>query len=495
MNRPIRNLATACMVLFLALMANASYLQFFAAENLNSLTEHPNNARVANYAFSAPRGTILVNGRVVATSKEVDDQFKYLRVYPDKALYAHLAGYFGRSRIGAVEASQNSVLTGEDPELFVNRLGDILSNKPPVGGNVILTVDAKAQKAAYDGLQALGKNIRGAVVAIEPATGKILAMASSPSFDPNRLATHDFTKATNAYKRLVADELSPLNNRAIEERLPPGSTFKLVTAAAALSTGDYEPDSRVNGNAELKLRYTTIRNYDLRSCGASKISLTRAMEVSCNVAFAEIGLDIGPEALKEQAEKFGFNGSDPYFTDLDDPLTSQVSSVFPELDPKNREQVAQSSIGQFDVAATPLQMAMVTAAIANRGRLMKPYLVDEIRSADLDVIKPFNPEVLSQSVTAAVASKLTDMLVSTVENGTAGPARISGVSVAGKTGTAQSARDRPPYAWFVSFAPADNAKVAVAVLIQSSDTARDEISGSRLAAPIAKAVMEAVVKR
>ncbi|MET3961903.1 peptidoglycan glycosyltransferase [Marmoricola sp. OAE513] len=498
MNRPIRNLATGCLVLFLALIANATYLQFFKADDLTSLTKHPNNARVSNAAFSAPRGDILVNGRAVAHSKKSDDEFKYLRTYRFGAEYAHVAGFFARGRIGAVEASENSVLTGESPELFVNRVGDILSNKPPAGGNVSLTINAAAQRAAYEGLKKLGNNVRGAVVAIEPSTGKILAMVSSPTFNPNRLATHDFPKANATYLRLLKNDLVPLNNRAIEERLPPGSTFKLVTAAAALSSGKFTPDSLVPGGASLDLPLTSknLPNENGGSCGASKITLTRALDVSCNVAFGSVGLKLGADALREQAEKFGFNKKS-YFTDLDDPLTSQVTSIFPTK--VDAPQTAYSAIGQFEVSATPLQMAMVSAAIANNGRVMKPYLVNEILSSDLDVIKGFNPEPLNpdspQAISAGVASKLTEMMVSVVDNGTGRPARIPGIAVAGKTGTAQSAPKRPPYAWFTSFAPADNARVAVAVLIQDAGVERDQISGGGLAAPIAKAVMEAVLDR
>ncbi|MFL6160003.1 MAG: peptidoglycan D,D-transpeptidase FtsI family protein, partial [Marmoricola sp.] len=407
--------------------------------------------------------------------------------------------FFAKGRFGGIESSQNDVLTGDAPGLFVNRVIDILGNQAPKGGDVSLTINAAAQKAAYDGLKKLGANTRGAVVAIEPATGRILAMVSSPTFNPNRLATHDFTVASRYYSRLLNEKLAPLNNRAIEERLPPGSTFKLVTAAAALSSGKYQPDTLVDGGALLDLPQTStnLPNESRGSCGGSKITLTRALEVSCNVAFGSIGLDLGGEAIRKQAEKFGFNSSQPYFTGLDDPLTSQVQSQFPaDLDPP---QGALSAIGQANVTATPLQMAMVAAGIANNGKVMKPYVVDEIRSADLDVIKPVDPVPLDpsdpQAISSAVARKLTEMMVSVVDNGTGRTAQIPGVKVAGKTGTAQSLKSRPPYAWFVSFAPSENARVAVAVLIQDANVDRDAISGSGLAAPIAKAVMEAVLNR
>ncbi|MFL6062880.1 MAG: peptidoglycan D,D-transpeptidase FtsI family protein [Marmoricola sp.] len=495
MNRPIRNLAVACMVLFLALMANATFLQFFEADSLNSLSKHDENTRVKEAAFSEPRGQIIVDGKAVARSKKSDDRFKYQRVYPFGAEYAQLAGYFSRTRLGGLEASQNKVLTGDAPGLFVNRVLDLLGNQPPQGGNVVLTINAKAQKAAYDGLKALGNNTQGAVVAIEPSTGRILAMVSSPTFDPNRLATHDVTKSDSIYKRLLDDKLNPLNNRAIEERLPPGSTFKLITASAALSSGKYTPNSLVPGGSVLNLPQTShdLTNENHSSCGGGQITLTRALEVSCNVAFGTVGLRLGADALRTQAEKFGFNAHS-YFHDLDDPLTSQVQSQFPSN--VDAPQTALSAIGQASVTATPLQMAMVAAGIANNGRVMLPYLVNEIRSADLDVIKPIAPKVFNpEAISPSVARQLTDMMVSVVDNGTASSARIPGVKVAGKTGTAQSLPNRPPYAWFVSFAPSVNAKVAVAVLVQDAGVDRNAISGNGLAAPIAKAVMEAVLNQ
>lgn len=494
MNRPIRNLAIACLALFLLLMLNITYLQYWQAGDLNSLSEHGDNNRVRDAAFSEPRGSILVTDRAIARSKKTDDRFKYQRIYPGGPEYAHLTGYFSRQRFGGVENTQNDVLTGDAPGLFVNRLLDVLANKAPQGGNVVLTIDPAAQKAAYDGLRALGARIKGSVVALEPRTGRILAMVSSPTFNPNSLADHSLAASDKVYTDLIADAASPLNNRAIEERLPPGSTFKLVTAAAALSSGKYQPDTMVPGGASLKLPQTTsrIRNENRGTCGGEKVTLTRALQVSCNVAFGAIGLDLGGDALREQAEKFGFN-QDRFFTDLDDPLTRQATSVFPS--DINPPQSAQSAIGQFEVAATPLQMAMVTAGIANNGDVMKPYLVDETQSADLDVIQPIAPELLTEdAVSAAVARQLTTMMVAVVDNGTGTNARIPGIKVAGKTGTAQSAADRDPYAWFVSFAPAENAQVAVAVLIQDADVDRNAISGGGLAAPIAKAVMEAVMR-
>jgi peptidoglycan glycosyltransferase len=492
MNRPIRNLAIGCLVLFLALLINVTYLQFWQSDDLTSLSEHPDNRRVLDADFSRPRGSIVVRGKEIAQSEKSDDRYKFQRAYPLGRQYAQITGFFARDwGVGGIEATQNSILSGDDSKLFVKRVIDLVGNDDPQGGSVSLTINPKAQKAAYDGMRALGDDVRGAVVALEPSTGKVLAMISSPTYDPNRLASHDFAAVNQAHEELLADELQPLNNRAIEERLPPGSTFKLVTAAAALESGKYQPDTLVPGGARLDLPQTDtdLVNHTGGSCGAARITLTRALQVSCNVSFGAVGLELGGDALRDQAAKFGWG--ERYFFDLDDALTRQAISVFPEPD---APQTALAAIGQWEVAATPLQMAMVTAGIANSGTVMKPYLVDELRSHDLEVIDKTDPEPLtSNAVSAATARMLTDMMVAVVDNGTAQTAQIPGVKVAGKTGTAQSAPSRPPYAWFVSFAPADNPTVAVAVLVQDAGVDRDAISGSGLAAPIAKAVMEAVL--
>ncbi|MCW2782706.1 MAG: cell division protein FtsI [Marmoricola sp.] len=499
MNKPIRNVAVGCMVLFVALLVNATYLQYWEAGDLNSLSQHADNRRVRDAEFSRERGAILVRGKAIAESNKSKDQYKYQRTYPQGPMYAHITGFYSRDwGLGGIESTRNSYLSGSDSSLFVNRVIDLVDNQAPKGGSVSLTINPAAQKAAYDGLKALGKNVQGAVVAIEPSTGKVLAMVSSPTYDPNKLASHDFTEVGKVKQRLENEKLSPLNNRAIESVLPPGSTFKLVTASAALSTGSYKPDTIVRGGASLNLPQTThdMTNENGSNCGGDKITLTQALMVSCNVSFASIGLKIGADKIRAQADKFGFGQT--YFTDLDDDLTRQAISTFPDnLNSSNLPFTAQSAIGQYEVAATPLQMAMVAAGIANNGTVMQPYLVDEVRSPDLDVIKKTTPQPIPDqpAISSKVARDMTEMMVAVVDAGTATTAQIPGVKVAGKTGTAQSAPSRPPYAWFVSFAPADTPKVAVAVLVQDAGVARDAISGSGLAAPIAKAVMEAVMNR
>jgi penicillin-binding protein A len=486
-NKPIRTMSIFCMLLFLALLVNSTYVQYLTADELNSRDD---NKRVRDAEFSRKRGAIVAGGRSVAESVPSDDQYEYQRVYKQPFKYAHLTGYYsyiyGRD---AVELTQNEILSGSDPRLFVNRVVDMIGNSQPKGGSVSLTVDPAAQTAAFEGLRKLGQNVKGAVVALEPATGKILANVSTPSYNPNALSSHDFGDVQDARKRLLEDDDRPMTNRGTQEILPPGSTFKLVTAAAAIESGQYQPDSMVKGGFELDLPQSTrpLPNDGGGNCGGNRITLTQALMVSCNVSFGWLGIQLGDEALRDQAEKFGWG--ETYLEDLN----GQAVSKFPadDLDPPL---TAYSAIGQFEVAATPLQVAMVAAGIANGGTVMRPYLVDEVRAPDLSVLDKAGPEAFRDAVSSTTARDLTQMMVETVDQGTATPAQIPGIKVAGKTGTAQSAANRPPYAWFVSFAPADDPQVAVAVLVQDAGVARDAISGSGLAAPIARSVMEAVIE-
>ncbi|HEX2177304.1 MAG TPA: penicillin-binding protein 2 [Nocardioidaceae bacterium] len=487
MNRPIRLLSIGCILLFMALLLNINYVQFVNAEDLNN---NSGNSRVQVAEFSRERGPILVADDPIAVSRPVNDRFEFQRRYPQAQTYSHLTGYYsylyGSS---GLELTQNEVLSGSDPRLFVNRVVDLVTSEEPQGGSVMLTVERAAQRAAFRGLQDLPGAAKGAVVALRPDTGEVLAMASSPGYNPNRLASHNFDKTEKAWKQLNRAPADPMFNRAIQGRFPPGSTFKLVTASAALETGNYSPDSSVTGTAALDLPLTTTNmvNESGGSCGADTITLRQALAVSCNTAFADVGMKVGAERIEEQAQKYGFG------QDVFEDLPGSVESVFPE-DP-DAPQTAFSAIGQFDVAATPLQMAMVVAGIANDGTVMKPHLVSEVRSPDLDVLEEVQPEELSQATSTGTAEQMQSMMVSVTNEGTGGTGAIPGIEVGSKTGTAQSSDDRNPYAWYVSFAPADDPQVAVAVFVEEADVSRDEISGSGLGGPIAKSVMQAVVGR
>jgi peptidoglycan glycosyltransferase len=494
MNKPIRLIAIFLMLLFAGLMINATYLQYYASGKYN---DDARNRRVVDAEFSRERGAILVGRDPVAESVKSDDLYKFQRTYPKPLLYAGVTGYFAYGgSVTGVEKSQNAVLSGDDSRLFVNRLIDLLGDKGPQGGDVELTINAKAQKAAYDALNALPGNVKGSVVALEPTTGKVLAMVTTPTFDPNKVVTHDFAANQKAYDKLDADPGKPLLNRAVQMALPPGSTFKVVTASAAIESGKYDADSMVPGGATYQLPQTSgesgLIDNEGRDCGVKTVKFTQAMENSCNTVFAQLAVEVGADAMQKQAEAFGFNSS--YFDDLQgtNGKTTLTTSNFPK--DMNPPQTGQSGIGQFEVRATPLQMAMVVAGIANHGTVMKPYLVNEVQSADSDTVATTDPEKLSQAVSSKTANEVTKLLVATVNEGTASPAAITGIQVAGKTGTAQSGQDNvPPYAWFVSFAPADNAKVAVAVMIESADIPRDDIAGGKWGGPVAKKVMEAVL--
>lgn len=487
MNKPIRTISMFCLLLFVALMLNATYLQFWKAD---SLDDDPRNRRVIEAAYSRERGAILVGRDPIAESVPSDDRFEFQRTYPVPFRYAPITGYFSYFSQTGIEQSQNEVLSGEDPRLFVTKLVDLLSNNPNKGGSVQLTIDADAQEAAYDGLDALPGAVEGSVVALDPSSGKILAMVSLPTYDPNKLASHDLDEVSDTYDRLLADESEPLLNRAIQKTLPPGSTFKLVTAAAAIESGAYTADDLVPGGATYQLPLTSgdsgLIDNEGRDCGTDRIPFRQAMAQSCNTTFAALANEVGADAMIEQAEAFGFNSD--YLEDL----RPQAKSVFPAK--MDAAQTGQSGIGQFEVRATPLQMAMVVAGIANNGVVKRPYIVDEVQSAEYDVLEKTDDSDLSQAISSSTASDLTALLVETVENGTASPAAIGGITVAGKTGTAQSGQDDvAPYAWFVSFAPAEDPQVAVAVMIESADIPRGEIAGGQLGGPIAKAVMEAII--
>jgi penicillin-binding protein A len=485
-NTALRRLASVVVVMFLVLLAGTSYVQFVQAGSLNSDSR---NVRTLYREYGKPRGPIIVAGQSVALSTEVDDSYGYQRSYVEgtAAMYSAVTGFYSIVNGGTqLERSMNDILTGQSDSLFWSRIQSLITGKQPEGSSIELTIDPAAQQAAWD---ALG-NQDGAVVAIEPSTGKILAMVSTPGFDPNTLATHDTEAASTAYQQLLAADGDPLINKATSENYPPGSTFKLVTAAAALESGDYTADSVLAAPDSLTLPGTSTQlgNFGGSSCSSTgQMTMADALRISCNTAFAQLGADLGDDAIREQAEKFGF--------DADEKLTVPMTvagSTYP-ADP-DAAQTALTAIGQYDVRATPVQMAMIAAAIANDGELMTPYLVQTVRTADLDVVSEAEPQIYSQAVSASTAQSLTDMMLGVVQSGSGSAAQISGVQVAGKTGTAQTGVDgESPHAWFVGFAPADDPQVAVAVIVQNGGDAGSEATGGKVAAPIARAVMQAVI--
>ena len=489
MNRPLRKVAVACMVLFGLLILNANWVQVVKAD---AYRDDPRNSRVLLRTYERERGAIAVvqpdgsDRTAVAESVRTDGPLTWLRQYPGGPSYAHVTGYYslvyGRT---ALERREDRVLSGEDDRFFVRRLSDTVTGREPQGGNIIMTIDPAAQEAAYE---ALGDN-RGAAVALDPRTGAVLAMVSKPSFDPSRLSSFEPADVRAYYAELTGASSDPLLNRAISKTYPPGSTYKVVTTAAALSSGDYTPETRVPSPVELDLPQTTrtLRNFGGQSCGGDTSTLADALRISCNTSFGALGLELGAGALREQSEAFGFG---------DDGLrvpTTVATSVFPE-DP-DEPQTATSAIGQFEVRVTPLQMAMVAAGVANEGEVMRPYLVREVQAPDLSRLDVADPEVLSRAVDEDVAAELTQMMELVVSDGTGVRAQIDGLRVAGKTGTAQHAEGRPPHAWFIGFAPADDPQVAVAVVVEDGGSAGSEATGGTLSAPIARQIMSAALRR
>ena len=471
MNRPIRGVAIAAMVIFTALMVNLSYLYVGQQSGLN---ERPENRRVADARFAQDRGPIMVGNTPIAKSEPVKDRYKFQRSYTSGELYAQVTGYYSYLyRTSALEASYSSELSGVDDSQFLARLIDSASGATPRGATLETTLSAKAQKAAWDGLA--GRN--GAVVAIDYSTGAIKALVSLPSYDPNELATHDLTASSEAWKRLNADADKPMANRATREIYPPGSTFKLVATAAALDSG-MSADTLIDATPYKLPGSTRVIS---GNCGGSKITLTQALEVSCNPAFARLGVRLGDEALRTQSEKFGFG------TKFLDDIGSAASRFPEELDPA---QTAMSAIGEFEVAASPLQMALVSAAIANDGVVMDPYIVARVLNSDLLVTSQTRAQQQSVALSSENAAALREMMVSVVQQGTGHRAQIPGVTVGGKTGTARSSNDRRPYAWFTAWA--GDPKVAVCVFIEDAEIPATDIAGGTLAAPIAKAVIEAL---
>ncbi|HEX6887471.1 MAG TPA: penicillin-binding transpeptidase domain-containing protein [Candidatus Nanopelagicales bacterium] len=479
MSRSLNRLALGLLVLMVALLVQLTRLQVLRADELNAM---PGNQRTLLIEYSRERGPILVDRAPIAESIETDDTLKYLRRYPDGAPYASATGFYSLV-FGAtgLEKAENAVLSGEDPRLFVDRMQQLIAGRQTQGGAVTTTLDAAAQQAAWQGIR--GKT--GSVVAIEPATGRILAQVQSPSFDPNKLSSHDSKAINEYYDALDADPDKPLLNRPIAKTNPPGSTFKVVTAAAALESGRFTPDSVLPGPATYTLPGTNVElpNWTGTECGPDgRVTLAEALAISCNTAFAWLGNELGADALRDQAEKFGFEEA------FETPQ-KVATSRFPE-DP-DEAQTAMAAIGQFDVRATTLQMAMVVAAVGNGGVTMRPGIVEQTSAPDLSPLETFEPSQFADALTPEHAAELTEMMVGVVSNGTGSSARIPGVAVAGKTGTAQTSDDRPSIAWFVAFAPAVNPEVAVAVAVEDAGT--NEVSGNQLAGPIARDVMEAVL--
>jgi peptidoglycan glycosyltransferase len=472
-NAPLRRVAISVLVLFTLLIVNVNVIQVVRSEELRS---DGRNTRVLAEEYDRERGSMVVAGTEIANSIPTDDRLTYLRQYPQGPVYAPVTGYYSLVYGNAqLERAADDVLSGEDARLFARRLADLFTGRDPAGGDVVLTLDPAVQETAMAGLE----GVTGAVVALDPSTGAVLGMASTPTYDPNVLSSHEPAEIRQYWEELNGLEVDPRLNRAIDARYSPGSIFKVIVSAAALASGEYTPDTVVPAPQELVLpgTSTALENFGGSACDPSgQQSLLDALTVSCNTAFAQLGIDLGEDRVREMAEAFGITGEG-----FDIPLTVEGSTLG-EIE--NDAQLGISSIGQQDVQLTPLQAAMIASAVANDGTLMSPYLVDQVRAPDLSVIDQTDPEELSEPVSADVADRLTEMMVSVVEDGSGRRAQIPGVTVAGKTGTAENAG--PDHNWFIGFAPADDPQIAVAVFVANGGG-----TGGDVSAPIAREVMQA----
>ncbi len=487
MNTSLRRISMMAMALVVLLLINATVTQVFRADALRS---DPRNQRVLLDEYSRQRGQITASGQLLAYSVANSGRYRFLRTYPEPFVYAPVTGFYSlRFSSTGLERAEDPVLNGSDERLFGRRLADFFTGRDPRGGNVDTTILPRVQQAAWEALQqGCTGGCKGSVVALDPATGRILAMVSAPSYDPNLLASHDTDVQGESWQRLRDDPQSPLTNRAIAERYPPGSTFKVVTTAAALQAGIPENEPLTAAPViPLPDSTATLENYGGMPCGdGPTASLKVAFERSCNTAFVQLGIRLGGDALRSTADAFGFDAQPAAI-----PLQVAESTVGAMPD---AAAVGMSSMGQKDVAVTPLQNAMIAAAIANSGVVMRPYLVDRLEGPDLSDISATAPQPQRRAVSPQVAAKLTDLMVA-AEKFTQQNGAIPGVQIASKTGTAEHGtdpRNTPPHAWYIAFAPAQNPRVAVAVVVENGGD-RLSATGGALAAPIGRATMAAAL--
>ncbi|HEV7647609.1 MAG TPA: penicillin-binding protein 2 [Actinophytocola sp.] len=500
MNTPLRRVGLAMLAMIVLLLANATYIQVVKADDYRN---DPRNQRVLLEEYARQRGRIITSDEVIiANIKGTNDRLRYQRTYSNGPMYSPVTGFYS-VRYGAtgLERTEDEILNGSDDRLFVRRLSDLITGRDPRGGNIVTTVNSKVQKTAYQAMTASG--YKGAVVAIKPDDGQILAMVSTPSFDPNGLAVHDGDDQEKAYKRADDNKNKPMLNRAIQDNYAPGSTFKLVTASTALEDGkdkNYEltaapgidvitgdPCDPSDGSSRC------LSNFAGSSCGSGQnATMATAIQLSCNTAFAQLASQEGADKMRDQAVKYGIGQ-----TDLTIPMPVVASCIGPQgdgncLNITDNAAVYQSGIGQRDVRLTVLQNAVVAATIANGGDRMRPQLVQKVLAPDLSVISDFEAEDEGEAISSGNADQLRDMMILSEEH-TGGDGKRGDLTVASKTGTAETGADpknTPPFAWYVAFAPADDPKVAVAVMVESTDVAA---TGGKLSAAIGRATIDAAL--
>ncbi|CAH0212445.1 MULTISPECIES: penicillin-binding transpeptidase domain-containing protein [unclassified Microbacterium] len=484
MTKEMRRLSIVMLFMFLSLFVATSWIQVVEADNLG---QADGNTRSLLASYEIQRGSILVDDSPIVSSVASDDEYRYQREYVDSPMWSSVTGFFNpalQSSTG-IENAFNADLSGTGASAFLAEIERIVSGQPQRGFSIELTLDAAAQRAAYE---AFGDK-QGAAVAIEPSTGRILAMYSTPGYDANELAVHSATQAEEAYNALDALKPNPLINNATDDVNPPGSTFKVLVAAAAYATGEWTPESTLPNPARYTLPGSNnqVRNAWGGTCGSgSTVTIAEAVKLSCNIPMAELAVELGSETIFDIAEKFGFN------QEFTTPLPVAKSS-YPRV--LNDPQTALTGFGQGQVTATALQVAMISAGLANDGLVMKPRLVDAVIGNDLSTVREYPDEEFGRAVEAGVADDVTAAMVASVTDGAAQGARIDGVEVAGKTGTAEHEPDDPYTLWFTGFAPADNPQIAVAVVVEDGGGMGQSGSGDTLAAPIAKKIIEAVLNK
>lgn len=477
MNAPLRRVAIAVFVLFGLLFANLNYVQVVKGDEYRTDTR---NERVRISSYQNARGSIVVEGQPIAQSVATDGRYKYQRKYPQSTLYSHVTGYqsmiYGNT---GIEAAEEADLSGQSDKLFVRRITDMLTGRKSQGANVVLTLDKEVQQASADALDGL----KGAVISLNPKNGAILSLVSNPTFDPNPFASHSDAPQQEAMKADKANTDQPLLDRALSQTYPPGSTFKVIMSTALIEDNGYKSDSQVAAPDQYTAPQTTkfIQNYAGESCGNGvSVTLLYALEKSCNTVFAKLGVEkVKAEGIKKTAAKFGFGKS------LNVPLSVAASQTGDIPDPPA---VAQSSIGQRDDRMTPLQGAMIAAAVANNGELMTPHLIDKVEAADYTTLSTTPAKRFSTPMSSSTAGELQKMMQAVVESGTGTKAQIDGVTVGGKTGTAEDGDERQDHDWFIGYSIVDGTPVAaVAVVLENAG------KSSSSAAKIAGDVMKSIV--
>ncbi|AIJ20152.1 peptidoglycan D,D-transpeptidase FtsI family protein [Amycolatopsis methanolica] len=483
MNKPMRRVGIAMITMVVLLLVNITYIQVVKADDYRTDSR---NQRVLLDQYSRQRGSIVsqYDGQVLADVVATNDKLKFERRYTDGPMYAPVTGYYSvRYGSGGLERAEDDILNGEDPRLFVRRLSDMVTGRDPRGGNVQLTINPAVQAALYNAMTS--KGYTGAAVAMNPKTGEILGMVSTPSYDPNALASHDSTAQQEAWTQFADDPKEPMLNRAISQTYPPGSTFKLLVAAAELENGATADTPVSNApNVQLPGTRTTLENYGGAACPGT--TFKEALAHSCNVPFATFAGQLGADKLNQIAVNFGIG------TPLSIPMNVAPSSLG-EMD--SQAALYQSGIGQRDVRLTPLQDLMLSATIANGGMAMKPQLIKKLLAPDLSDLETFSPQELTgtPALSAANAAVLRDMMIASEAN-TKGGGKRANIQIASKTGTAEHGTDpksTPPHAWYTAFAPAADPQIAVAVIVESGGNRGLEATGGTVAAEIGRAAINA----